>query len=94
MVGPATLPDKMPSMLAHSDHTLQLARETLDIEAAALLRLKDRLDERFVQAVNMVLAVQGRVVVTGMGKSGHIGRKIAATLMWCSTARSTKKPAH
>ena len=80
MVGPATLPDKMPTMLAHSDHTLQLARETLDIEAAALLRLKDRLDERFVQAVNMVLAVQGRVVVTGMGKSGHIGRKIAATL--------------
>lgn len=67
-------------MLAHPDHTLQLARETLDIEATALLRLKDRLDERFVRAVNMVLAVQGRVVVTGMGKSGHIGRKIAATL--------------
>ncbi len=53
MVGPATLPDKMPTMLAHPDHTLQLARETLDIEAAALLRLKDRLDERFVQAVNI-----------------------------------------
>ena len=70
----------MQSMLAHSAHTLQLARETLDIEAAALLQLKDRLDERFVQAVNLVLGVQGRVVVTGMGKSGHIGRKIAATL--------------
>ena len=70
----------MPIMLAHSDHTLQLARDTLDIEAAALLQLKARLDERFVQAVNMVLGVQGRVVVTGMGKSGHIGRKIAATL--------------
>ena len=67
-------------MLAHSAHTLQLARETLDIEATALLQLKARLDERFVQAVNMVLGVQGRVVVTGMGKSGHIGRKIAATL--------------
>ena len=67
-------------MLAHSAHTLQLARETLDIEAAALLQLKARLDERFVQAVNLVLGVQGRVVVTGMGKSGHIGRKIAATL--------------
>ena len=75
-----TLPDKMSFMLAHSAHTLQLARETLDIEAAALLQLKDRLDERFVQAVNLVLGVQGRVVVTGMGKSGHIGRKIAATL--------------
>lgn len=70
----------MPSMLAHSDHTLQLARETLDIEASALLQLKARLDDRFVQAVNKVLQAQGRVVVTGMGKSGHIGRKIAATL--------------
>jgi len=77
---PSPQADKMTRMLAHTTTTLQLARETLDIEAAALLQLKDRLDERFVQAVNMVLAVQGRVVVTGMGKSGHIGRKIAATL--------------
>ena len=67
-------------MPAHSAQTLQLARDTLDIEAQALLLLKDRLDERFVKAVNMMLNVQGRVVVTGMGKSGHIGRKIAATL--------------
>ncbi|MGV1044889.1 MULTISPECIES: KpsF/GutQ family sugar-phosphate isomerase [unclassified Limnohabitans] len=67
-------------MPAHNAQTLQLARETLDIEAAALLTLKDRLDERFLQAVDMMLGVQGRVVVTGMGKSGHIGRKIAATL--------------
>jgi arabinose-5-phosphate isomerase len=66
--------------MAHPTHTLQLARETLDIEAAALTRMKDRLDQRFVQAVHQLLAVQGRVVVTGMGKSGHIGRKIAATL--------------
>jgi arabinose-5-phosphate isomerase len=70
----------MRVMLAHSDHILQLARETLDIEATALLQLKARLDDRFVQAVNKVLQAQGRVVVTGMGKSGHIGRKIAATL--------------
>lgn len=70
----------MPLMLANSAQTLQLARETLDIEASALLQLKARLDDRFVNAVNMVLGVQGRVVVTGMGKSGHIGRKIAATL--------------
>ena len=67
-------------MPAHPTHTLQLARDTLDIEAAALLQLKARLDERFVRAVDMMLSVQGRVVVTGMGKSGHIGRKIAATL--------------
>jgi arabinose-5-phosphate isomerase len=67
-------------MPAHNAQTLQLARETLDIEAAALLGLKARLDERFLKAVDMMLGVQGRVVVTGMGKSGHIGRKIAATL--------------
>ncbi len=57
-----------------------MARDTLDIEAQALLGLKTRLDDRFAQAVQMMLNVQGRVVVTGMGKSGHIGRKIAATL--------------
>jgi arabinose-5-phosphate isomerase len=70
----------MQIMFARSAHTLRLARETLDIEAAALLQLKARLDERFVQAVSLLLSVHGRVVVTGMGKSGHIGRKIAATL--------------
>jgi arabinose-5-phosphate isomerase len=52
----------------------------LDIEAEALMGLKSRLDARFSQAVQMMLNVQGRVVVTGMGKSGHIGSKIAATL--------------
>jgi arabinose-5-phosphate isomerase len=67
-------------MPANATHILQLARETLDIEAAALLQAKNRLDDRFVKAVNLVLGVQGRVVVTGMGKSGHIGHKIAATL--------------
>jgi arabinose-5-phosphate isomerase len=67
-------------MPVNSAHTLQLARETLDIEAAALLQAKTRLDDRFVDAVKLVLGAQGRVVVTGMGKSGHIGNKIAATL--------------
>jgi arabinose-5-phosphate isomerase len=62
------------------DQALQLARETLDIEAEALMGLKSRLDARFSQAVLMMLNVKGRVVVTGMGKSGHIGSKIAATL--------------
>ena len=67
-------------MTFNPDQALQLARETLDIEAEALMALKSRLDARFSQAVQMMLAVQGRVVVTGMGKSGHIGSKIAATL--------------
>jgi arabinose-5-phosphate isomerase len=67
-------------MSFNSEQALQLARETLDIEADAMMRLKSRLDDRFSLAVQMMLNVQGRVVVTGMGKSGHIGAKIAATL--------------
>jgi arabinose-5-phosphate isomerase len=67
-------------MSYNPDQALQLARETLDIEAQALMGLKSRLDTRFSQAVEMMLNVKGRVVVTGMGKSGHIGSKIAATL--------------
>ena len=67
-------------MTFNPEQALQLARETLDIEAEALMGLKSRLDARFSQAVQMMLNVQGRVVVTGMGKSGHIGSKIAATL--------------
>ena len=67
-------------MAFNTAQALQLARDTLDIEAQALLGLKERLDGRFAQAVQLMLHVQGRVVVTGMGKSGHIGRKIAATL--------------
>ena len=67
-------------MSYNPDQALHLARETLDIEAQALMGLKSRLDTRFSQAVEMMLNVKGRVVVTGMGKSGHIGSKIAATL--------------
>ena len=59
---------------------LRLAQETFDIEAAAVLGLKSRVGASFARAVEMMLQVQGRVVVLGMGKSGHIGRKIAATL--------------
>ena len=62
------------------ERALQLAQETLDIEARALLGLKDRIGDGFVRAVEAMLACRGRVVVMGMGKSGHVGRKIAATL--------------
>jgi arabinose-5-phosphate isomerase len=57
-----------------------LAAQTLDIEAAGIARVKASLDDRFAQAVQTMLGCQGRVVVMGMGKSGHVGRKIAATL--------------
>ncbi|MDR4474136.1 MAG: D-arabinose 5-phosphate isomerase, partial [Nitrospira sp.] len=52
----------------------------LDIEARAVQDLKARLDDRFAQAVNFLFACQGKVVISGMGKSGLIGQKIAATL--------------
>jgi len=58
----------------------EIARDVLRTEADAILRLIDRLDESFDRAVEIVLRAEGRVVVSGMGKSGIIGRKIAATL--------------
>jgi len=59
---------------------LRHAREVIQIEAEAVQGLLDRLDENFVRAVKMMLACRGRVVVTGIGKSGLVGRKIVATL--------------
>jgi arabinose-5-phosphate isomerase len=59
---------------------LSLARETLSIEATAVSAMAERMDDSFAQAVALVLSSSGRVVVMGMGKSGHVGRKIAATL--------------
>jgi arabinose-5-phosphate isomerase len=63
-----------------AQRALDLAQRTLDIEAQALLGLKARQGAGFVQAVDAILGCHGRVVVIGMGKSGHVGRKIAATL--------------
>jgi arabinose-5-phosphate isomerase len=64
-----------------SDHSYQnLGKAVLINEAQAIQALVERIDERFEQACKMILTCQGRVVVTGMGKSGHIGNKIAATL--------------
>lgn len=65
---------------SHNAQTLALAREVLTIEAREIESLAKRLDDSFVSAVNLILQCQGRVVVSGMGKSGHIGRKIASTL--------------
>ena len=70
-----------------------MAQETLDIEAAALLRLKQKLGDSFAQTVALMLHVTGRVVVMGMGKSGHIGRKIAATLASTGTPALFVHPA-
>lgn len=79
--------------------TIQLALDTLDIEAAALTELRTRLAteasaaQAFAQAVEIMLATRGRVVIMGMGKSGHVGRKIAATLASTGTAALFVHPA-
>jgi len=65
---------------AISTSTLELARKVLAIEADAVNALISRLDERFLDAIGLILACRGRVVVSGVGKSGHIARKIASTM--------------
>ena len=73
----------MPASDKNLDATpgaLALAREVIEIESTAVAALADRVDGAFASAVGLLLRCKGRVVVTGIGKSGHIGRKIAATL--------------
>ena len=74
-------------------HILELARQTLATEAQAIAGAQQRLGDQFVQAVQALLKVKGRVVVMGMGKSGHIGRKIAATLASTGTPAFFVHPA-
>lgn len=59
---------------------LDRAKDVLNIEAAAILALRDRLDDSFCSAIDLITSCKGRVVVTGMGKSGAVARKIAGTL--------------
>ncbi|MGB8516523.1 MAG: KpsF/GutQ family sugar-phosphate isomerase [Gallionella sp.] len=70
----------MNKSLTATPRALELAREVLNIEADAVSALAQRLDEHFLQALNLILSCHGRVIVSGMGKSGHIARKIAATM--------------
>ena len=69
------------------------AIETLEIEAEAVLKLKVRIDDEFEAAVKCILDCKARVVVTGMGKSGHVGRKIAATFASTGTPAFFMHPA-
>src|SRR5689334_2755368 len=82
-----------PALEASADAMLARARTTFDIEAAAVLGLKERIGASFVEAVQKILEVRGRVVVMGMGKSGHVGRKIAATLASTGTPAMFVHPA-
>ena len=72
---------------------MRVARQVLEIEAAAIVALVDRLDDRFAAAVQMLDDCTGRVIVTGMGKSGIISRKIAATLASTGTPAFFLHPA-
>jgi arabinose-5-phosphate isomerase len=76
-----------------TEQVLSLARKTFEIEAAAVQGLAGRVGPEFAEAVKVMLACQGRVVVMGMGKSGHIGRKIAATLASTGTPAMFVHPA-
>ena len=77
--------------MAHN--AITSARNTLTAEAAGLTQLADALGDNFVQAVDVLAAAQGRVIVSGMGKSGHIGNKIAATMASTGTPASFVHPA-
>lgn len=76
-----------------SEDAVKSARRVLEIEAEAVRGLIDRLDERFGRAVGLIEACRGRVVVTGMGKSGLVGKKLAATLAATGTPALFLHPA-
>ena len=72
---------------------LDTARRVIRTEADALVALADSLDDRFRQAIDLLVATRGRVIVTGIGKSGHIAKKIAATLASTGTPAQFVHPA-
>lgn len=74
-------------------HDIAEAQRVLSIEANAIMALRDRLDGHFTQALDLLVECKGKVIVTGIGKSGHIGRKIAATLSSTGTPAAFMHPA-
>lgn len=86
-------PAEVPVVTTDPMTDLELARQVLQTEADAIVRLVDRLDQGFSRAVELILECRGRVIVTGMGKSGIIGRKIAATLSSTGTPAFFLHPA-
>jgi arabinose-5-phosphate isomerase len=85
--------DKQSPPAGDPDKILALAKSVLETEGEAVLALAGRLDRNFVAAVNLVLGCKGRVVVSGIGKSGHIAHKIAATLASTGTPAFFVHPA-
>lgn len=79
--------------MSQSSQLIDTAQRTIRLETEAVEQLRSRINERFVHACELILACKGRVVVVGMGKSGHIGRKIAATLASTGTPAFFVHPA-
>ena len=79
--------------MSNSSEVLATAKRVLQMEAEALAAAVDRLDQRFAEAVELILACEGRVIVAGMGKSGLVGRKIAATFASLGTTSVFVHPA-
>src|ERR1700756_336895 len=77
----------------NGDRAVALARNVLDIEADAVRALSERIDGGFVAAVDLLLGCRGRVVVSGIGKSGHVARKLAATFASTGTPAFFVHPA-
>jgi arabinose-5-phosphate isomerase len=77
----------------NSDAIKSLARAVIDTETVAVARLNERIDEGFLEACRLMLACDGRVIVIGVGKSGHVGNKIAATLASTGTPAFFVHPA-
>src|SRR5260221_12465230 len=84
---------RKPEKNAAANPTLALARKVRAIEAEAVQALIERLDERFLAAVDLIRRRSGRVIVSGIGKSGHIARKIASTLSSTGTPAYFVHPA-
>jgi arabinose-5-phosphate isomerase len=93
MIAAAPQNNQRPAARLAGADTLELAREVLAIEAAAVSTLAERIDQTFAHAVDLLLACRGRVVVIGIGKSGHIARKVAATFASTGTAAFFVHPA-
>ena len=88
----------MPTDVVHTltkqrDNLIQTGRRVMQIEGSALLRFADVLDDSFADAVELILRIRGRVICSGMGKSGHVARKIAATLASTGTPAFFVHPA-
>lgn len=79
--------------MTQNQKIIQVAKEVLQIESESVLALVQRLDDNFCKAVKMILDCQGKIVVTGIGKSGHVGRKISSTLSSTGTPSVFLHPA-